>query len=152
METSTVDTMNGWLYSDALTPIKCVYNWACVGPLINPTHFELEIVTLLTKLYIQKGYIFMQCKNRIRSTMGSYRPAPSSRSKSTMSFLPWKPQSARRVMLYNAPFLSVTRHTFSSVEGPLLSFFTSLIARPSLEISPSSIACYGGDSLQYFVT
>ena len=69
-----------------------------------------------------------------------------------MSFLPWKPQSARRVMLYNAPFLFVTRHTFSSVEGPLLSLLISLIARSSLEIFPSSIAYIGGDSLHHITT
>jgi len=45
-------------------------------------------------------------------------------------------------MLYIMPSLFVTWHTFSSVEGPLLSLLISLIARSSLEIFPSSIAYY----------
>ena len=67
-------------------------------------------------------------------------PAPSFRSKSTISILPRKPQSARRLMLYVTPLFSMRRQVFSSAENQPLASFISWMACLSSEISPSSTA------------
>ena len=67
-------------------------------------------------------------------------PAPSSRSKSIISFLPWKPQSARRFMLYVTPLFSMRRQVSKGGEDPPSDSFISWMACSSLEISPFSIA------------
>ena len=70
-------------------------------------------------------------------------PAPSCRSKTTIFFLPWKPQSARRVMLYTMPFPFVRRQAFSGAVVPL--FFISWIDCLNAELFPTSIAyCWMG--------
>ena len=67
-------------------------------------------------------------------------PAPSFRSKSTISILPRKPQSARRLMLYVTPLFSMRQQVFSCAENQPLASFISWMACLSLEISPSSTA------------
>ena len=67
-------------------------------------------------------------------------PAPSFRSKSIISFLSWKPQSARRLMPYVTPLFSMRQQIFSRTEHPTSDAFISRMACLSMDVSPSSMA------------